>query len=158
MIESDSLVGTNFVKALSGTGVASDELLLLLDPPPPPLPPPLLDELPVDVARDVPLNDVVALDDVPVFVLVVESTVEFVPAVDAEDSAELEFTLDAADVVPVFPDDNAEVDAVAEETPLVADEVSFDVVAAPELEPAPDDDPCVADAVAATVPVVVPCT
>jgi hypothetical protein len=144
------------VNALSGTGVDNAALLVVLLPPPPP--PPLLDELPVDVDRDVPAVEVVALDDVPVLVLVLDSTVEFVPAVELVDSAELEFTLPAADVTPVFPDDSAEVVDAVEDTPLFSDDVSFDVVAAPELAPAPDDDPAVFDAPAATVPVVVACT
>jgi hypothetical protein len=158
LIESDSLVGTNFVNALSGTGVDDAVLLVLLPPPPPPPPLPLLDELPVDVGRDVPDVEVVALDDVPVFVLVVDSTVEFAPAVDPVDSAELEFTLPVADPLLVFPDASADVVDAVEPTPLAAVGVSFDVVAAPLPDPAPDDDPCVADAPAATVPVVVACT
>ena len=128
---------------------------MLLDPPPPPPP----DELPVDVDRDVPLTDVVALDDVPVLVLVVASTPEVVPDVDAVDNAELEFTGDAADVDVVFPEDNADVDEAAEETPLDDEEgVSSDVLAPPPPDPAPDDDPAVLDAVGPTVPVVVACT
>lgn len=156
MIESDSLVGTKCANALNGTGVCSAELLLvLLDPPPPPPP----DELPVDVDRDVPLTDVVALDDVPVLVLVVASTPEVVPVVDEVDNAELEFTGDAADVDVVLPEDNADVDDAAEETPLdAADGVSSDVLAPPPPDPAPDDDPAELDAVAPTVPAVVACT
>jgi hypothetical protein len=137
------------VNALSGTGVASEELLVELPDPPP------LDELPVEVDRDVPLSDVVALDEVPVLVLVPESSVVLVPDVDDEESAELEFTLDAADVIVVLPADRADVDAVVDETPLVSDVDSSDDVAAPVLAPAPEDDPAVFDAVAATVPVVV---
>ena len=156
MIESASLVGTKCANALNGTGVWSAELLLeLLDPPPPPPPA----ELPVEVDRDVPLADVVALDDVAVLVLVVESTDEVVPVVDDVDSAELEFTGDAADVVVVLPEANADVDDDAEETPLDdADGVSSDVVAPPPPDPAPDDDPAVLEACAPTVPVVVACT
>jgi len=127
---------------------------VLLDPPPPPPP----DELPVEVDRDVPLTDVVALDDVAVVVLVVESTVEVVPVVDDEDSAELEFTGDAADVDVVLPDANADVVDDADETPLDDVGVSSDVVDPPEPDPAPDDDPSVLDACAGTVPAVVACT
>ena len=124
---------------------------MLLDPPPPPPP--------VDVDRDVPLADVVALDDVPVLVLAVASTPDVVPDVDDVDNAELEFTGDAAEVDVVLPDDNAEVDEAADETPLdEADGVSSDELAPPPPDPAPDDDPAVADAVAPTVPVVVACT
>jgi hypothetical protein len=155
LIESASLVGTKCANALNGTGVCSAELLVLLDPPPPPPP----DELPVEVDRDVPLTDVVALEEVEVPVLVVESTVELVPVVDAEDSAELEFTGDAADVDVVLPDANADVDDDAEETPLVdADGVSSDVLDPPEADPAPDDDPAELDGVGPTVPAVVACT
>jgi hypothetical protein len=154
LIESASLVGTKCANALNGTGVWSELLLVLLDPPPPPP----LDELPVDVGRDVPLTDVVALDDVLVFELVVESTVAVVPVVDEVDSAELEFTGDAADVDVVLPEDNADVVDDADETPLDDVGVNSDVLAAPELAPAPDDDPAVFDAVAGTVPVVVACT
>jgi hypothetical protein len=152
LIESASLVGTKCANALNGTGVCSAELLLvLLDPPPPP-------PLPVDVGRDVPLVDVVALDDVPVLVLVVESTVELVPVVDEEDNAELEFTGDAADVDVVLPEANADVDDDAEETPLDDVGVSSDALAPPPPDPAPDDDPAVLEACAPTVPVVVACT
>jgi hypothetical protein len=155
LIESASLVGTNCVNALNGTGVASAGLLLeLLDPPPPPPP----DELPVDVDRVVPASDVVALDDVPVLVLVLESTVGLVPAVELVDNAELEFTLDVADVTPLFPADNAELDAVDDDTPLFSEDESSDVLPPPPPAPAPDDDPAVLDAVAPTVPVVVACT
>ena len=125
---------------------------MLLELPEPLLP---LDELLDEVPRDVPLSDVVALDDVPVLVLVLESSVELVPDVEDEESAEVGFTLDAAEVVVVLPDDRADVDAVADETPLVSEVDRSDVVAAVELAPAPDDDPWVLDGVAATVPVVV---
>jgi hypothetical protein len=155
LIERLSLVGIKCANALNGTGVWSDELLLvLLDPPPPPP----LDELPVEVGRDVPLTDVVALDDVAVLVLVVESTDEVVPVVDAEDNAELEFTGDAADADVVLPDDNADVVDDAEETPLEEVGVKSEVLAAPEPAPAPDDDPAEFDAVGGTVPAVVACT
>lgn len=153
MIESDSLVGIKCVNALKGTGVANERLLFeLLELPPPEEP--LLDEL----ARDVPLSDVVALDDVPVLVLTLESTVELVPDVEEVESAELPFTLDVAGVELVLPDDNAEVEEVVEETPLVADAVSNDVVEPVEPCPAPEEEPAVFDPPAATVPVVVACT
>jgi len=148
-------VDTKCANALNGTGVCSAELLLVLDPPPPPPP----DELPVDVDLDVPLTEVVALDDVPVVVLVVDSTEEVVPVVDAVDSAELEFTGDAADVDVVFPDESADVEDDAEDTPAFDDDgVSNDVLAPPPPDPAPEDDPAVLDAVAPTVPDVDACT
>ena len=62
-----------------------------------PLPlPPLLPAAPeepdaeVPVERVVPLVEVFALDEMPVFVLVLDSTVVLAPAVDAGESAELE--------------------------------------------------------------------
>jgi len=140
----------NLVNALSGTGIASEALLVEL--PELPLPPEeLLDEVP----RDVPLSDVVALDEVPVLVLVLESGVELVPDVDDVESAEVEFTLDAADVIVVLPADNADVEDDTEETPLFSDDDSNEVVEAVDAAPAPDDEPAVFDAVAGTVPVVV---
>lgn len=162
MIDSDSLVGTNFVNALSGTGVDCAALLFELDPPPPPPPPlPLLlpvELLPFELARVVPLADVVALDPVPVLELVFESSVWFVPEIDADDSAELAFTLAVADAELVFPEDSADVVEEAEFTPFVAEDVSSDRVVAVDELPAPADDPCVFDPPAATVPVVVDCT
>lgn len=154
MIESDSLDGTKCVNALNGTGVDSAELLLaLLDPPP------LLEEPLVDVLeRDVPLSDVVALDDVPVLVLMLESVVGVVPAVEAVDSAEVEFALVVPGVELVLPEDSAEVVDAADETPLVVDAVSRELLAPVAAAPAPDEEPAVFDAVAATVPVVVACT
>ena len=92
-------------------------------------------------------------------VLVVASTPEVVPVVDAVDNAELEFTGDAADVDVVLPEDNADVDEAAEETPLDdEDGVRSDVLDPPPPDPAPDDDPAVLDAVAPTVPDVDACT
>jgi hypothetical protein len=149
LTESDSLLGMNLVNALNGTGVAKEGLLVEL--PELLLPEELFDEVP----RDVPLSDVVALDEVPVLVLVLESSVELVPEVDDEESAELEFTLEAADVDVVLPADNADVEAVADETPLFSDADSKDAVEAVVAAPAPDDEPAVFDAVTGTVPVVV---
>jgi hypothetical protein len=150
LIESDSLDGTKCVNVLNGTGVAREGLLLELpDPPPPPL---------EELEREVPLSDVVALDEVPVDVLVLESTVELVPAVEAVESAELEFTLEIAGVELVLPEDRAQVEAVAGETPFVVDGVSRELLERFEPAPAPDDEPPVLDAVAATVPDVVVCT
>jgi hypothetical protein len=155
LIESDSLVGTKCANALSGTGVCKAVLLELLEPPPPPPPP---DVLPVVVDRDVPPTEVVALDEVAVLVLVAARTDDVVPVVDAFDSAALGLTVDAAEVVVVFPEASAEVAADADETPFGAELVSSEVLAPPPPDPAPADDPCVFDAVAATVPDVVACT
>jgi hypothetical protein len=148
LIESASLDGTKCVNALNGTGVAREGLLLELpDPPPPPL-----DEL----EREVPLSDVVALDEVPVLVLMLESTVE--PAAEDDESAELELALEIEGVELILPGDSADVEAVADETPFVVDGVSRELLEPFEPDPAPDDEPAVLDAVAATVPVVVACT
>jgi hypothetical protein len=152
LTESDSLLGMNLVNALNGTGVAKEALLVELPEPLLPLPP---DELLDEVPRDVPLSDVVALEEVPVLVLVLESSVELVPEVEDEESAELEFTLEAADVIVVLPADKADVEAVVEETPLFSEADSKDVVEAVVAAPAPDDEPAVFDAVTGTVPVVV---
>ena len=81
-----------------------------------------------------------------------------VPAVEAVESAELEFTLEIAGVELVLPEDRAEVEAVAGETPFVVDGVSRELLERFEPAPAPDDEPPVLDAVAATVPDVVVCT
>jgi hypothetical protein len=143
------------VNALSGTGCETVVLLALLDPPPPPPPPDVLVEAVLD--RVVPLAEVVALLEMPVDELVAVSGFAVVPA-DPE-SAELVFTVAVAVVdLLVLPDDSAEVEFAADDTPFVADAVSSDALAPPAAEPAPDEDPCVLDAVAATVPVVVACT
>jgi len=97
----------------------------------------------VDAARDVPLTEVVALEEIPVLVLALLRTV-FVA--DDGESAELEFTFSAVEVVLTPADDSADV----EEAGLVLEDVVSS--AFPELaaapDPAPDDDPALLDATA----------
>ena len=57
-----------------------------------------------------------------------------------------------------MPDESAEVDEAVALTPLVADGVSKEVVAADEPAPAPAEEPAVAAGVTATVPEVDPWT
>ena len=153
MIESDSLVGSKWLNALKGTGC--DMVALLLPLPPPPPPPELV---PVELDRDVPDAEVVALEDMLPEVLAPVSEVVLVLVLAELDRAELEFTFAVAALELVFPDDSAEVALEAEETPFVAEELSSEVVAPPPPEPAPADDPCVLGAVVGTVPAVVACT
>ncbi len=159
MIESDSLVGTKWVNALNGTGCATVVLPEPLDPPPPPpLEEPLVEVLddPVELEREVPLAEVVALEEVLVDVLAVVSALALLLA--ELDSGELEFTVAVDGVDVALLGDSAEVELAVEDTPLVAEDVSRDALAPLDPEPAPADDPCVLDPVAATVPVVVACT
>jgi hypothetical protein len=151
LIDSASLVGTKCENALSGTGVDPPPALLVLPlPPPPPEPLPL-----VELARVVPLVDVVWPEDVPVLELVFVNTVELDPVVDALESAELGLTLVVvATPLLALAVDSAEVEALADETPFVDDAVNNELVAPPPPAPAPDEDPAVFDAVAVTVPVV----
>jgi hypothetical protein len=115
------------------------------------LPPLLPDPAAVleDAEREVPLTEVVALEEMLLVVLVFESTVALVLALEDGDSAEVEATLEAADVVLTFAEANAEVDDAGDETPAVEDGVSSalpgDGVAP---APAPDDEPAVFDAIA----------
>ena len=159
MIESASLVATKCENALSGIGVGAVIVVPLLDPPPPP--PPLVPS-PVVVPepeRVVPPCEVVALDEILVEVLVLESTVEF--AVEPVDSADVEFTLEAPVVEPLLDELRAELEDTGADTPDVALGLSSEPPAtAPALAPAPLDEPAVLEAVAATVPVppVVACT
>jgi hypothetical protein len=105
-----------------------------------------------DPARLVPLSDVVALDEMFVEVLAVESVVAVVLLIDAVESAEVEFTLDAFVVVLGVLDVIAVVGALPEETPAVwlADSRLVPEEPAPP-EPAPEDDPAVFEAVAPDV-------
>ena len=158
MIESDSLLCSKCVNALSGIGFGNGVVVPLDDPPPPPPPVPSPAVVP-EPAREVPPAAVFALDEMLVEVLALESTVEF--AVDVVDSAEVEFTLDAPAVGAVLLEENADVEDAGVETPDVDEGVKSDVAAAaPALAPAPLEEPAVAEAVAATVPVPVvePCT
>jgi len=108
----------------------------------------------MDDVREVTLNDVVALEEMLVEVLVLDKTVAFVLAVEDGDSAEVEVTFDAAaDVVPVLLlEDRADVDDVADPTPVVEEAVNIALpVEGVAPEPAPDDEPAVFDAVASDV-------
>jgi hypothetical protein len=163
LIDSDSLCVWKCANALSGTGFDAPLLLLLPpDPPEPPPPPvplllePVLED-PVVLERVVPLCDVFALDDVLVVVLVLVSTEDC--AVELVDcSAEVDETLDVSDVELEVLEDSADVEAAADETPLVALAVNSPLLAAVLPAPAPEDDPAVFEACAATVPVVDACT
>jgi hypothetical protein len=153
LIESDSLVGTKCVNALSGTGIGNVVLLLLeLDPPPPPPP----DDAVVD-ERVVPLAEVFALEDVPVLLLVLVNTFVFVALFAEVESAEPELTLAVADVVFVFPLDSADV-AALDGTPLLCEGVSCELLDELLPCPAPDDEPAVFEAVIGVVPDVDACT
>jgi len=108
----------------------------------------------MDDVREVPLNDVVALEEMLVEVLVLDKTVAFVLAVEDGDSAEVEVTFDdAADVVPVLLlEDRADVDDVADPTPVVEEGASMALpVEGATPDPAPEDEPAVFDAVASEV-------
>jgi hypothetical protein len=105
----------------------------------------------LDVAeREVPLTDVFALEEMLLDVLAVVNTLVLVVAVDDDDSAEVEFTLEAdAVVVLVLPGASAEVEEAAEETPVVAEAVKSALPGdAVTPVPAPEDEPAVFDTVA----------
>ncbi len=111
--------------------------------PPPELPCP---PDPDDPAREVPLVETVALDEMLLFVLVFESTVALDPAVEAEASADSELTLDAALVFEVAAVVSADVEDVFEETPALEEGDNSEVAADADADaPAPDDDPAVLD-------------
>ncbi len=142
LMERASLRFSKWVNALSGTGVGAAGVLALLDPPPPP-PPPDDDEDEVD-AREVPLSEVVALDEVVPLVLALLSTVEVEFAVDEEDNADVESTLAVAGFELVVLFVTAVVPAPAVETPEVAVGVSSEFPGDGALpDPAPEDDPAV---------------
>lgn len=101
-----------------------------------------------DAGREVPLTDVVALEETPVLVLVLDNTVALELDVEEGESADVELTLDAFDAVLALPEASADVDDA--DGMAVEDAVSS---AFPELEdapaPAPEDEPAVFDAMAA---------
>lgn len=151
-MESASLCVWKCVMALSGTGVCTRvEFALALPDPPPPEDPEVL--VFPDPVREVPLNDVVALEEMPVEVLVLDKTVAFVVAVLDGDSAELEVALDdAADVAPALVEESADVEDTPEPTPLVEEAVNMALpVEGVTPDPAPEDDPAVFEAVALEV-------
>jgi hypothetical protein len=140
LIDSASLVVSKCVNALNGTGVDT----LVVDPP---CADAAVAELVVEAGRDVPFNDVVALDEVPVPVLVFPSTVEFELAVAVGESAEVWVLFNA--VVLTLPPENADVDAAGCVLVVLVAAVKSafpELAAAPD--PAPDDEPAVLDAMA----------
>ena len=112
--------------------------------------------------RDVPLKAVDALEEILALPLALESTVEFVPALDVPLKDDVELTLDALEVVVVLLGASAEVADAGPATPVVEDACNSDPAEEFALEPppapAPDDDPPVAEGVAATVPFAEACT
>lgn len=88
--------------------------LLLPDPPPPELPL-VLEELD-ELDRVVPLDEVLALEEMLLDELELERT-EVCELVVEVFSAEVEWALDAVELLAALPDDSAEVEAEAEETP-----------------------------------------
>ena len=129
--------------ALSGMGVGKTTLPALAPAPPPPPEEPgagVVDE----PARDVPPTAVLALEEMPVVVLV--STFALEPAVEPADSAELVVTVEAPDAVLRLPAASADVEEAGEETPFVAEGVNkaLPAEAAPPA-PAPEEEPAVFD-------------
>ena len=108
--------------------------------------PPLL----ADAGREVPLTDVVALEEIAPVVLAFDNTVEVEVAVDDGDSAELALTLIDAALVLGAVDVSADVDDAVADDALVMDVgVSSPVPAdAPPPAPAPEDEPAELDATA----------
>src|SRR5580693_98488 len=108
--------------ALRGTGVWTSVAPVEPEPPPPPpeLEEPALDEL-VDDVREVPLKDVVALEEIPVEVLVLDKTVAVVLDVEDGDSAEVELLalLETDEVKPMLFGDSADVEDAVDPTPTV---------------------------------------
>lgn len=149
MTESGSLRLSKWLIALSGTGVDTAELAVLLRLPPPPDEPEPDDpcaEVLADAERVVPLEEVFALEEMLLEVLVLVSTVEFALAVEEGDSAEPEFTLDSADVVLLLAVASGEVDDALDETPATNDGVNSALPGeGVEPEPAPDEEPAVFD-------------
>lgn len=109
-----------------------------------PLPPPEEPEADVPDERVVPLVDVFALDEMLVFVLLLDSTVVLALAVEEDESAELELTLDMPGAALRLEEASADVDDTGAETALVEDGVSSALPGdADAPEPAPEDEPAV---------------
>jgi hypothetical protein len=141
--------------ALRGTGVWTSVAPVEPEPPPPPpeLEEPALAEL-VDDVREVPLKDVVALEEMPVEVLVLDKTVAVVLDVEDGDSAEVELLalLETDEVKPMLFGDSADVEDAVDPTPTVEEAVSIALpLEAVTPAPAPDEEPAVLDAVALEV-------
>ena len=97
--------------------------------------------VPDDAAREVPLTEVVALEEIPVLVLV-----RTVFVVEDGDSAELELTLSAVDVALTPEDDSTDVEEAGLELEDVLRSAFPALAAAPD--PAPDDEPALLEATA----------
>ena len=138
MIDSGALTLSKCAIALKGTGVGAAAVVDVEELPP------LLAVAEVD--RDVPLVEVVALDDVLSDPLAVESVLLPEVLVALVASVEVEFTLEVAELV-VLALESAEVVADPDVTPVVEEGVSNALpVDAADPEPAPDDDPAVLEA------------
>jgi hypothetical protein len=136
LTESASLDVSKWVNALSGTGVETVEFVVLLPP----------DDdavVPVDAGREVPLTEVVALAEIPVLVL---ALARIVPVVEDGESAELEFTFSAVEVVLTPAEDSADVEEAGPELEDVVSSAFPELAAAPD--PAPDDEPALLEATA----------
>lgn len=94
--------------------------------------------------REVPLKDVVALEEIPVDVLAPLNTLVLEPEFEFSESADVEFTLEAAVAVLTFPEARADVEDTGAETPAVGEGDSKALPGEGALPaPAPDDDPAV---------------
>ena len=135
MIESGSLCICRCVKAPRGTGVWVTAVLEEV-------------ELAADPAREVPLRDVLALEEMELAALALVSTVVSGEAVEEGASAELVLTLPRLEPLEVPPLESAELEAVAADSRGLAVALSM---ALPELaatpEPAAEDEPAVFEAV-----------
>lgn len=142
MIDSASLCVSKCVNALNGTGFDPEVLGAA-----PPCDEPGGAELDEDAGRDVPFNEVVALDDVPVLVLVLPRTVELELAVADGERADVWLLFREVELTLKLPAARGEVEdagiALAEVVAAVSSAFPEFAVAP---APAPDDDPAVFDA------------
>ena len=140
-MERASFLVTKWVNALSGTGVGWADVTPFELPPPPDPPAAVVD------ARVVPLTEVFALEEMAVELAALDNTVELELTLDRADSADVEFTFDVANAVPILPAVSVELVLGGAERPVVEEAVSRPVpVDAAAPEPAPEDDPAVFDA------------
>lgn len=114
-------------------------------PPPPPPPPDPLAAEPIEPGREVPLRDVVALEEILLEVLVLDRTVELEAAVALGDNAEVELTaVEDPSAALTLLALSGEVEEAALEIPPELDVLNKafpDDAAAPD--PAPDEEPAV---------------
>ena len=96
-MERASFLVTKWVNALSGTGVGWADVTPFELPPPPDPPAAVVD------ARGVPLTEVFALEEMAVELAALDNTVELELTLDRADSADVEFTFDVANAVPILP-------------------------------------------------------